>query len=289
MKYNFLVNPISGNGKSKKTMEIISGKLNGLNIPFSVYYSGSRGHLTELAKQVIDEGADNIIAVGGDGTLNEVLNGFHSFDKCALGIIPSGSGNDFAVSAKIPENPLEALDIILKNEPRFTDFLQTSSGIRGLNIIGTGIDVDVLRRYNAKKKKNKAAYRSALITSLIKFKPYKFTAFINGEEKQYQCFMAAAGNGVQYGSGVKMCPKAVIDDGLIDFVVIRKLAKIKIPLVFKRLFKGTILEIKQADFFRSEKVAVTSEEPFDLNLDGELYSNIKFEVECVHDVLRMYR
>ena len=230
-----------------------------------------------------------MIVVGGDGTLHEVLNGFTDFENCRLGLIPAGTGNDFAAAAKIPADPDAALDLILQGEPKPTDFMQMD-GVRGINVIGTGIDVEILKRCRASKiLRGKFQYVISLIISLIKFKNYKMRTVCNGEEHEYKTLIACIGNGRQIGGGIRMCPEAVLDDGLLDFVVVDDVKKSRVPAAFVKLMKGKILEEKFTRFVRTDRVEVFPEKKLTVQVDGELYDDLPFRVQIVKGKLMMYR
>ena len=123
---NFVINPIAGGKRGKKMLKsiaLIESRLIERNVPYSFHYSQKKGGATELTKELIASGATTIVAVGGDGTLHEVINGFSDFDRVALGIIPCGTGNDFANALNLPLDPVKAVDVILDNTPKFTDFM----------------------------------------------------------------------------------------------------------------------------------------------------------------------
>ncbi len=288
---NLIVNPIAGgkNGeKMKNNLSLIESRLKEKNAKYRIYFSEYKGHAKKLTEELIDSGVDNIIAVGGDGTLHEVINGFKDFDKVALGIIPCGTGNDFASSLKIPENINGAVDLILDGKPSYTDFLQLPS-VRCINIVGIGIDVDVLKKYEALKKKNKWGYTKCLIKTLMKFDYTDFTAEYNGKKEKFRSFIACVANGVTYGGGIPICPVAETNDNKLDFVAIREMKKLKIIGAFIKLKKGKVLSLKQAHHEKATMIKITTKTPYTVNVDGELYDNIEFKVKVVPNMLRVYR
>ena len=153
---------------NKKVVSILEQILLEKKVDFCFHLTTHKGHAKELTKSLIKNGATDIIVVGGDGTLHEVINGFTNFDKVNLGLIPCGTGNDFASAVNIPLDVEKAINIILQEQPKFVDFMQLGD-IRGINIIGTGLDVDVLKRYNKLKKKTKFNYTGCLIKTLFNF------------------------------------------------------------------------------------------------------------------------
>ena len=125
-----------------------------------------------------------------------------NFENCRLGIIPAGTGNDFAACAGIPLDPLKALDLVLNGEAKYTDYMQLDGGVRGINIIGTGIDVEILQRCRRSKiLRGKLQYIFSLVISLFKFKNYSVRTECNGQEHRYQSLIACVGNGTTLGGG----------------------------------------------------------------------------------------
>ncbi len=288
---DFIINPIAGGKHGQKMLKnvaFLESRLQERKVEYAFHYSQNKGGATALTKELIENGATNIIAVGGDGTLHEVINGFSNFEKVALGIIPCGTGNDFANALNLPLDPKQALDIILDNTPKFTDFMQMPT-VRGLNIIGMGIDVDVLKRYESLKKKTKFGYTSSLVKTLFRFKCIKFGAKIGTETKDCHSFIAGVANGKVFGGGLKLCPVADPADGKLDLVTVDAMNKLKIINAFIQLKKGKLLDIKQAHHTVTDEVEIIATAPYTVNVDGELYENIPFKVKVVTNTLRVYR
>jgi YegS/Rv2252/BmrU family lipid kinase len=286
---NIVYNPTAAKGKARNKLKIIEEKLQKLNIIYKINESLREKHAIELTKQLIADGATDIIAMGGDGTINEVLNGFSNFENVNLGIIPSGSGNDFVTSIGIPLDPDKALDIIINEKPKYTDFMQLE-GVRGINVVGTGIDVDVLKRVKRGKLfRGKLQYLVALISSLFKFKDYNLDITYNDKTEKRKGLLACVCNGRMFGGGIKICPIAVPDDGYLDYMVAFNVRKKKIMGAFKSLMKGTILKEPITHTEKTTEIEVTSPEKMTINVDGELYENLPFKVKLVHEKLKIYR
>jgi diacylglycerol kinase family enzyme len=189
---DFIVNPTAGGKNGKKMMKIlhkITKHLDGKNVNYQIHIAKELKSSREKTAELIKGGATDIIAVGGDGTLHEVINGFSDFERVNLGIIPCGTGNDFAGAINLPKNPIDALDLILEGEAKYTDFIETPQ-VRGLNIVSAGIDVDVMKKYNALKRKTKFGYTKCLIKTLMDFEYSDFTVEIDGEKTKYRSFIA---------------------------------------------------------------------------------------------------
>ena len=288
---NFIINPSAGgkDGKKiKKALPKLEKRLLERGVEYVIHMTKQPNQATELTQMLVNQGATDIIVVGGDGTLHEVINGFSNFENVNMGIIPCGTGNDFASALKLPLDPVEALDLIIDGTPKYTDFMQLP-GVRGLNVVGTGIDVDVLKRYEQKKKKSKWAYTSCLIKTLFNFEYTEFDADVNGETKNYRSFIAAVANGHRFGGGLEICPPANPTDGKLDFVAVDSMPPLKIIGAFLKLKKGKILSLQGAHHIKTDKVVVKPTKKCTVNVDGELYDDIPVEVEIVSNKLKVYR
>ena len=288
--FHIISNPNAGEGKKKKLQRRAIERFRALGQAFCVHETEKPGQAVHLARQLSEEGAGDLIVMGGDGTLHEVLNGMTNFEQCALGLIPAGTGNDFAAAAGIPTQPEAAVDLIVQSRPQYTEFMQLPGGVRGINAVGTGIDVEILRRCRSSRwLHGKFQYLISLILSLIRFRNYDLIARVNGKEQAYKTLIACVGNGYRIGGGIRMCPKAVLGDGLLDFVAVNDVKKSRILPAFVKLMQGRILEESFARFERCERIEVVSDRPFTVQVDGELYDGLPFVVEVVKDTLRMYR
>ncbi len=289
--FNFIINPSAGGKdgrKIKKALPKIESRLVERGVEYVIHMTKCPNQATELTQMLINNGATDIIVVGGDGTLHEVLNGFSNFEKVNLGIIPCGTGNDFASALKLPLDPIKALDLIIDSHPKYTDFMQMPT-VRGFNVIGTGIDVDVLKRYSAKKHKSKLAYTTCLVKTLFNFDYTEFDAVLDGETHHFKSFIAGIANGHRFGGGLEICPEATPTDNLLDFVAVDEMPKLKIINAFMKLKGGKILNLPQTHHFKAKKIKIIPNGDYTVNVDGELYDNIPFEIEVVSNKLKIYR
>lgn len=290
---DFIINPLAGgkNGKRmKKTLALIENRLKERQVEYAFHFTERARHATELTSALINNGATDIIICGGDGSLHEVINGFSDFDRVNMGIIPCGTGNDFASALKLPLDPLKALDLILDGKPQYVDFMQMPT-VRGLNVIGMGIDVEVLKKYEALKKKTKFGYTKCLISTLMNFEYTDFDADLDDgkDNGHYRSFLAAVANGHRFGGGLEICPVANPSDNKLDFVAVWEMPRLKIVNAFLKLKQKKLLTLKEAVHKTCEKITVTAPFPYTVNVDGELYENIPFEVTIVSNKLKVYR
>lgn len=288
--YYIIVNELHLKGKHIEKLNTVKSVFERAHIEYEVLYTTHKGHATEYARAITSsEGKHTIIAMGGDGTLHEILNGFENFENNALGLIPFGTGNDFAAGAGIPLDIKQAAEIIAFRAPVYIDFIELSSGLRSLNVVGMGIDVEVLERTYAGKHHGKSKYFRSLIASLFKFKGYNFTVEYDGKNEQHYGLIAALGNGKMFGGGIKICPEAKIDDGYLDLIIVDYLSRIKLISALMKLMKGKVNKIKEATVARVKSAKFVMDKPeFTIQAEGELYKNVPIDAQVVTNKLKFY-
>lgn len=288
---HFIYNPIAGKGRSARFRAALEPRLASLGVEHAFYETRGRRDAIDVARRLTTgtQGDMDIVAMGGDGTLNEVLNGLDDPARVRLGIIPCGSGNDFAAVAGIPDDPDGALDVLLKGEAKPTDFMDCS-GVRGINAVGTGIDVDILKRYaRMRLLKGSAAYLASLVLTLFSYCSREFDEVTDDGRRAHRALIACAGNGQRFGGGIPICPEAVIDDGLMDIVIVDDISRPQIPGAFIKLLKRQILTVPTTSFRRDSRLRIKSASPMPIQIDGEIYEDLPFDLRVVSGVLRVFR
>lgn len=285
--YHIISNPTAGKRGNKYCLELAKSVFDEAGAEYSVYETTKPGEAQEIAKRLTENGATELVVVGGDGTLHEVLNGIVDPTVCRLGLVPAGTGNDFAEVAKIPLNASEAAKLILKGETKKTDYF-TVGGTRCMNIAGMGIDVDVLDRCRKGKLKGRIKYFISLFQSVLAFKGLK-VSFQKGDGKiEKNVMIAAVCNGRQFGGGMPVCPLSEIDDGKLDVVVVEYIKGLgNIVKAFSKLMKGEILGEKITEHFLCDEIVISSEH-CPKQLDGEIYDELAFSVK-LESGLNVYR
>lgn len=308
--YFIIANPVAGKKKGKRNLEKVKRIFDGRGVSYSVFETTRAGEATELAVRLTsdrqsEEGSEalseaavssavradepiGVIVIGGDGTLHEVLNGISDFGRCRLGLIPSGTGNDFAEAAGIPLDAETAAKLILDGEAKETDFLDVG-GVRCMNVGGMGMDVDVLVRCKKGRIfKGKIKYLLSLLQSLFSFKGCEISVESDGLKETRNALLAVACNGRQIGGGIRICPVSVVDDGRIDVVTVDCMGKIQILKAFFYLMKGRALDYPAAKHFLCDRVKFSPKTPCTVQLDGELYDGLDFDVQ-IRKGLKIYR
>jgi YegS/Rv2252/BmrU family lipid kinase len=291
-----IVNPNAGNGKGKRDWERISGLFEKENIPVYSQYTLKKGHAIDSARKAINTGFRKIISVGGDGTLNEVVNGIFTQDYCSpgeitIGMVPVGTGNDWGRMFGIPLVYEGAVNVIRENKVLLHDIgvVNYKSGTEQhtryfINIAGLGFESTVVSKTNKQKDKGRssqALYFYNLLSSLISFRNIKTDIIIDGVRKTNIVFSINVGNGRYCGGGMRQTPDARPDDGLLDITVIREMGRIEIIKNLKLLYDGTILSHPKIDGYRSTNLRVESEYPLYLEADGESLGHTPVEFSII--------
>jgi YegS/Rv2252/BmrU family lipid kinase len=286
--YNIIANPASGKRRESKNLEELKRVFDEYEAEYTVYETTCPHDATDIARRLSAAGERNFVVVGGDGTLHEVLNGLVAPEFCRLGLIPSGTGNDFAVAANIPFDVEAAAKLILLDEPKETDYLEIG-GVRCMNVGGLGMDVDVLVRCRKGKFfKGKIKYLISLLQSLFTFKGYDVYIESGERRETRKTLIAVACNGTQIGGGIKICPASMIDDGKIDVMAVDCMGKKEIIKAFSYLMKGKVLDYPAANHFLCERVKIEPSMPCTVQLDGELYNDLVFDA-VIKRGLKIYR
>ena len=298
-----IINPNASKGKgrnrAKKIKEIFS--LNGKKC--TIAYTSGKGHAEKLAKSGVESGFTTIIAAGGDGTVNEVINGImraDGHDRVGMGIIPVGRGNDFAWIAGIPADIEKAVNIILHNEAIATDVgfargTEREEGRYFLNGMGFGFEpmVNFLAQ-DYKHLNGMASYVAAFIHILFNPpKGYKMHVNIDGDEFDLVSQQFSCNNGRRMGSSFLMTPLALIDDGKLDYMYTKKLYRgfgiIRMALKF---FRGAMVSDKEHfGYGKAERVEITSTDQVISHVDGEEFTRkgSHFVIEIQPKAVKLFR
>jgi YegS/Rv2252/BmrU family lipid kinase len=277
MKVLFIVNPTAGKGRAAREVTKIKTVMEEMEgVGYDIVYTEKPGHATELARQGGQSGYDIIFAVGGDGTVNEVMNGIAG-TQSALAVVPGGSGNDFIRSLSLKGSTDDIIKRTVSGVRKKID-LGVINGRYFANISSVGFDAEVVLATQKAKKfflSGSAAYLAGLIVTILRRSPYKVRMVIDEGEVEDVILLAAVANGKYYGGGMMAAPEAIINDGLFDICCISRMSRLKMLILFPQFMKGKHKKFKEVRFFRSRKVYIESENPIPINVDGEVFRDNK--------------
>lgn len=289
--YHIILKGSNNDEKTAEKVETVRQVFATAGKQIEVHPTKYAGHAKEIAASLTANGQfAHIVAMGGDGTLHEVLNGISDVENCTLGLIPLGSGNDFAAAAGISSDVKTAAETIAFRSPTFIDFIELENGLRSINAVGMGIDVDVLQRAYAGKATGKNKYFKAFLKSLRYYKASSFKAsWDDGDERVYTGIIACLGNGRQIGGGIKLFPDAEINDGYIDLLLVDYLSRFRTLIAFLKLTTGRVNKVKEVTHVKCKSVRITPlDGPAPIQAEGEIYENMPLCAHIVTGKLKFY-
>ena len=256
-------------------------------IAWKIIETEAKGQGIVLAHEAAKTGADTVAAAGGDGTLNEVVNGLVG-TEAILGLLPMGTGNDFARCLGIGTDLQKGIETLIYGKARPVDLGQ-AHGRWFLNIAGCGFDAQVAERANRgfPLLRGTGAYLAAIAHSLLHLKPATLTLTLDGETQTIRALMCSVANATSYGGGMMVTPDAKIDDGLFDICLLRAAGRLEFLLAFPRVFKGTHTMHKRVTMLRAKVVRIESDVPLPLLIDGEVIGTTPVEFILVSHAIRV--
>jgi len=285
MPTQLIINPASARGKMRERWRAIEATLRAENFAFDFVFTERPLHATELARAALAAGCDLVVAVGGDGTLNEVVNGMVTQDgaavnpNAALGVIPSGTGGDFARTADIPRDPVAAArHLVRATQTRPLDIGEMMYERDGkmtrrffVNVAGIGFDAEVVERTESGGKRGGGTipYYSALVTTIWKYRNKEVVVQMDDQRVEGRMNAVVVCNGKFFGGGMKIGPNATLDDGLFDVIILGDLGRVEVVLNTPRLYNGTILEHPKVSEYRARTVVVEAKQRMLIEADGE--------------------
>ena len=294
-----IVNPSAGRGAGALLLPQITQYLRDHELDFESIVTNGPGHATDLARDAVAQGRRAVVTVGGDGTVNEVLNGLMQAqmnpDGAALGVIPIGTGNDFAFGVGVPLDLEDACKVVARGQCRLLDvglFRANNEQPRYFgNGIGIGFDAAAnIESRKVKRFKGTLLYLVAVIRTLaFYYQAPNTTIRVDNEELVQPSLLISVMNGRRMGGGFYMTPNSQMDDGLLDLCVAGKVGRPKMISFVPRFMRGTHTTDPDITMGQGCRVTVVSESPWTAQIDGEIYGvgAHQFEVELLPQRLRM--
>lgn len=269
--YFLVVNLIAGLGLCKRLFPGVREELDRRGISYDLHYTNEPQEAIDVARMGVDAGFTHIVAMGGDGTINEVANGLGD-GAATLAVIPAGKGNDFARMMGIPTDPSHAIDVLEAGVVRSVDLGMVNGNRRFVNGLGIGIDAQVARDVlQSKRMSGPPAYLGAAIRQVFRFKA--FSALLETDEwsEQSRWLSVGVANGKYCGGGFKLAPKAEVSDGRLDLAAIGDFPRIERLMRLAQARNGKHLGLRQVRYEQSRKIAISSDEKLVAHMDGEPY------------------
>ncbi len=275
-RYLLIVNPEAGSRTTMKALPEIERLMRARKAEYAFHFTKERDHATELVREVGKE-FDVIVSVGGDGTINEIVNGMPDLNK-PLGILPIGTGNDFARSCSMKIGDLEnAVDVLLAHDVKKLDVGEVN-GRRFINVMGLGFegranDIGKMLPFLHGAPK----YLIAIGGTYLTYKRMPLKVKFNDVVIDERVFLMSIGNGWNVGGGLQLTPKARLDDGLFDICYVQNISRLRILQVFAKLYDGTINEVPEMEMHQTKELTIESELPIPAHIDGESFNPVQKE------------
>ena len=266
-KIHAIINPISGIGSKDKIPEIISSRCLDKSIAVNISYTEYAGHATELTQNAIDDGADCVIAVGGDGTVNEIARKL-LYSEVVLGIIPKGSGNGLARELNIPMDVRSAVDVIFSDHVTVIDACKANDNIFFCTC-GVGFDAAISAEFAKSKRRGSLTYVKDVVEKYLYYKPEVYELHINDDTIKEHAFLITCANASQYGNNAYIAPNADISDGQIDVTILSPFSAIDIGPLAIQLFSKMIDKNSKIKTYRTQKVRIIRQKEGVMHIDGE--------------------
>lgn len=303
LKTQVIINPESNHGRTKKRWSHIKEALRHFIKEFKYEFTEEPLQASEISRTAIKDGTELIVGVGGDGTMNEIANGFFENERpinpeTSLGIVPSGTGSDFCRSLNIPFGLKRALEVITQAPSSMIDigkvkFKDHSDSIKErlfLNVSDFGIGGEVVHRMNQERMKKKASsYFRSLVATFMSYKHKRLRIKIDDEEIPIEEYMIGAiSNGRIFGKGMKIAPEASLNDGLFDLVLVKGMKKLEFFRNVYKIYTGTHLSHPKISLIRGHKIEVNPADQMEtvlIEVDGEQVGSLPATFEIIPTTL----
>lgn len=303
MKYTFIVNPHARSGMGDVIWKELEPELKKRQVEYECHQTCYATHATKLVAKITEDGnVHTLVALGGDGTVNEVINGIHDLEKVTFGYIPTGSGNDFAKGLKLPIVPLDALKLILnpvKIQKVDVGILTRAGKKRRFAIsVGIGFDAAICHQSAVSKLKlrlnrlglGRLTYVLISLNRLFHDTPVNAMVTLDDHEPRLfrKVYFVTAMNTPYEGGGFKFCPNAQFQDGMLDVIVLAGLPKLIALILLPTAYKGWHVHVPGVSIFGCKKVKVETIRPLALHTDGEpLFLRKEITAELYKSQLRV--
>jgi len=302
-KVHVIVNPYSARGQTQKRWEKIREAIKSHYRDFKYIFTEKPKQATDIAREVLKDGFDLIIGVGGDGTLNEISNGFFQHDSseaingdASLGIVPSGTGSDFIRFMKIPRDFRQSVEAIKNSLKKKIDLGRiTFTGLEKgrnvqyfINVADFGLGAEVIRTMadTDSLKRGAFTYYKGLLKTLLSYSSKKVKIQIDdGQTIEGQYLIGAVANGRVFGGGMIIAPDAEPDDGYLDLVLVGDMKKMEIIANTPRLYRGTIAGNPKVKIIKTRRLKVSSDDQVNIEYDGEVGPRLPATFEVVEKAI----
>ncbi len=279
-----LVNPHAGRGRSRRVAGVAVAELRRLRVAVDVLVTRSAAHCRDATAAAVASGRDAVVVCGGDGAVAAVLPVLAG-SGTPLGVLAGGSGNDFARGLGLPvRNPVVAARVVALGLSGSVDLGRVGDRWFG-TVVAAGFDARVNERMNAMTwPPGRLRYHAALVGELAAFRPFPFVLDVDGSRLECEAMLVAVGNTVSYGGGMRICPAARVDDGLLDVTVVTSISRVKLVRLFPSVYPGTHVRRPEVLTLRGRSVTLSASSVV-AYADGERVGSLPVSVSVVPGAL----
>lgn len=266
-KILFIINPISGVGKQALVEKAIDKSIDKTIFDYKISYTKAAKHAIELSKEAAYQNYDIVVAVGGDGSINEVARGIIG-SNCTLGIIPIGSGNGLARHFNLPFDINQSIEVINKGNTIEIDTATVNDELF-LSITGIGFDALVANKFAKARKRGFWSYFKITLKEYPRYKPKKYSLLIDGKQIKRKALLVSFANSNQFGYNTSIAPMAKINDGFLDVCILKKVPIIKAPYIAHLLFNKQIDKTPYIEIFKAKEIKLLRKKNKRIHIDGD--------------------
>jgi diacylglycerol kinase (ATP) len=291
-KWSFIVNPTAGGGAGKLVISELENQIAKRALNASILLTERHDHAIQLSKSCLENGSTHIIAVGGDGTMNEVARPLIGQEHITTGLIPAGTGNDFNQILGFPDRfSDDHWDIFFSQSVIKMDVGRVND-LYFLNGMGLGFDAQVAAENYVEpgevaKASGKGKYIWHIVKTLLFYREQKVTIISRDKQQETDCFINTISNGRRFAGSFLLTPEAIANDGLLDVCMIKKLNLLQRFKILTMVPKGTHIHDPKVDYYQTEKLTVEFGIKVPFHVDGELYFDTTFEVSLLPSALNI--
>jgi diacylglycerol kinase (ATP) len=293
-KLVYLVNPVSGTSKKDGVIKMVEEKTKKKGLDFEILHTSASGNYDFLKDKIKAQAITDVVLVGGDGTVNQVVSALHEEDV-NFGILPLGSGNGLAYSAGIPKSPAKALSVIFEGTPTYIDAFKINRHFSCM-LSGLGFDAHVAHEFANKASRGLLTYTQQSLFHYFKAHPYQFEVVLENFSFYTEAFFITIANSNQFGNNVTIAPQASLSDGLLDIVVVQKMSKARLPFAVLRQIRGNNelqqlvddVTNKNILYFQTPSLTIRNLKHAPFHIDGEPKETAEeYKVEIIKDCFRL--
>ena len=286
MKIRFIINPISGKRGHLHIGDLIEKHLDKNHFNYECVFTERKQHATELSKKAVEDNVDVVVAVGGDGTMNECAKGLLG-SATALGVLACGSGNGFAFHFKVKADLEEAIQQFNSNDFRTIDSC-TANNLPFFNVSGVGFDAHIAQLFATTKVRGFMTYIKLVLRECAFYPAQTYTLEYDGKTEHHKAVIISWANATQFGNNAQISPESIVDDGLVDICILNDFNRLKIPALLYRLFTGKIQHSKYMKIIRTKSIKISCQNGIS-HLDGEVVDlGQNIEIDTLANSLKLF-